>query len=168
MAETGYRVKIVNGDFHFEAEGDKAFVKEMLKQFVSESSEVILPKTTGVAGSKSPSQVTKVASKSLSIGEFVRQLGFKRHTDIVLAFGYYLEKYSGRASFTTADINSCYYDAKMESSNTTQMITQNIKSSRIMNAKSGGATKSKGKKSFVLTGTGEEFIDKKLSGASNK
>ena len=162
MAETGYRVKIVNGDFHFEVEGDKAFVKEMLKQYVSESVDIGFSAPASSSGTVTKEKPTKSTSKSISIGEFVRQLGVKRHTDIVLAFGYYLEKYSGRESFTTADINSCYYDAKLESSNTTQMITQNIKSSRIMSAKSGGTAKSKGKKYFVLTRTGEEFIDKKL------
>jgi hypothetical protein len=83
----------------------------------------------------------------------------KKHTDIVLAFGYYLEKYSGVTEFTPADINACYYDSKMDSSNTSQMLIQNIKRHRIMEAKRG---KSK-KRSYVLTNTGENFIKSKLS-----
>jgi predicted transcriptional regulator len=98
--------------------------------------------------------------KSQSIGEFIRFLEFKRHTEFVLAFGYYLEKKEGRNDFAAADINKCYYEAKMESSNTSQMIVQNIKAGRIMISK-----KHEGKKEtyFTLTQTGIEYIEKRLN-----
>jgi hypothetical protein len=76
------------------------------------------------------------SSKAISIGEFIRNFGIKRHTDLVLAFGYYLEKHSGVSSFTAADIGRCYYDAKMDTSNVSQSIIQNIKRGFIMHAKS--------------------------------
>jgi predicted transcriptional regulator len=79
---------------------------------------------------------------------------------MVLAFGYYIEKMSGLPSFTPADINACYYEAKLETSNTSQMIIQNIRNSRMMPAKKGT---SKGKKAYTLTQTGEDFIEKKLN-----
>ena len=163
MAATNYRIRIVKPDFQFEVEGDKAFVLDMLKRFEGDTPEVSIKSTKkGKKQSSSTSTPSSVSMKSLSVSEFIRQLGLKKHTDIVLAFGYYLEKHSGLSSFMPADINTCYYDAKMESSNTSQMITQNIKSGRIMEAKQSKGSK-KTKKSYRLTRTGEDFISRKLS-----
>jgi len=161
MAGT-YRLKISYGDKQFEAEGDKTFVIEMWKKFqqrVFYGESVPLEKK----GPKVlPGQVSDVprSGKGLSVGEFIRQLAFKKHTDVVLAFGYFLEKYSGMREFGPADINKCYYEAKMESSNTSQMLIQNIKRGRIMQAK---GSKKKGQKQYTLTRTGEEVIEKALA-----
>lgn len=161
MAGT-YRLKIVFGDKQFEAEGDKTYVLEMWKKFQSR----VFYDEKGVSerrGQKDLSDeiiVTAPRTKGLSVGEFIRQLAFKKHTDIVLAFGYYLEKYSAMREFGPADINKCYYDAKIESSNTSQMLIQNIKRGRVMPAK---GTKKKGQKQYTLTRTGEEFIERTLA-----
>lgn len=162
MPATIYRIKIVKPDFEFEAEGDKAFVLEMLTRFESEGSQTV------VESSKKRRRRLDLApadlisgDKSISVSEFIRQLGLKKHTDIVLAFGYYLENFSGVREFTPADVNSCYYDSKMESSNTSQMIIQNIKNGRMMEAK-GMKGKAKAKKGYILTRTGETFIETKI------
>ena len=75
-----------------------------------------------------------MAGKSASPREFIDRYGLKRHVDIVLAFGYFLEKTRGLKAFTGADINTCYYEAKVEPSNTSQMIINNIKKGFIMQA----------------------------------
>jgi hypothetical protein len=99
--------------------------------------------------------------KDVSPGEFIRQFGFKKHTDLVLAFGFYLEKHSGLACFSSADINNCYYEAKLESSNTSQMIIQNIKRGYLMQAKVKGEEAKRGKgQLFRLTNSGEEHLRK--------
>ena len=136
MASNNYRIRIVRADQQFEAEGDKAFVLEMLERFESESAPKD-SKSSKKSERISESDVIVVPhhGKSLAVGEFIRQLGFKKHTDILLAFGYYLEKNSGFSDFTPADINTCYYDSKMEASNTSQMIIRNIRQGRIMEAK---------------------------------
>jgi hypothetical protein len=142
MAVNSNRIKIVKGDFQLEAEGDKAFVKEMINRFASDLPDAtLMPAKSSAKEKKLETSVQLKNARPLSISEFIRQLGLKKHIDMVLAFGYYLEKYSGLEEFTPADINACYYDAKMESSNTSQMISLNIKSSRIMQAK-----KEKGKR----------------------
>ena len=162
MANT-YRLKIVYGDRQFEAEGDKKFVLDMWKKFqesITSGKDLVTTKKPQEEATAYPPSISR-REKSLSVGEFIRQLGLKKHTDLVLAFGYYLEKVSGSMhEFNPADINKCYYDAKMESSNTSQMLIQNIKRSRIMEAK---GAKKKGQKIYTLTRTGEEFIEKTLS-----
>lgn len=153
-----YRIKIVRGDTQFEVEGDKKFVLAMLAKHAefpqpqtrAEERTTGSPKTAVI-------QPPTPAGKKVSAGEFIRQLGFTKHTDMVLAFGYFLEKMAGLRVFTPADINTCYYEAKLESSNTSQMIIRNIHSGRMMPARKEG---DKGKKGYMLTRTGEEFIDK--------
>ena len=163
MPSKNYRIRVVKPDFEFEAEGDKTFVLDMLNRFEGPPSQKSKPTSSATEAATKTTRVKSQADdKSLSVGEFVRQIGLKKHTDIVLAFGYYLEKYSGVREFTPADINSCYYDAKMESSNTSQMVIQNIKRGRVMEARKGQG-RVKGKKTYVLTRTGEEFIDRKLN-----
>lgn len=161
MAARTYRLKIVREGREFEAEGDKAFVIEMLKKHGPEAA------TSGVSEDKTGRKTSPRATpltpgptgKSLSIREFVQQLDLKKHTDITLAFGYYLEKYQGVSEFTPADINNCYYEAKLESSNTSQMIVQNIKRGHLMASKRKGET---GKSRYTLTRSGEMFIASKL------
>ena len=104
------------------------------------------------------------------MGEFVRQLEIKKHTDFVLAFGYYLEKFAEKSSFTPADINEAYYEAKLDASNTSQMIIQNIKRGYLMSAKAkkGESTGNDGKKRYTITSSGEAHINKLMSLKSAK
>ena len=96
----------------------------------------------------------------MSIREFIQQIDLKKHTDITVAFGYYLERVTGVSEFTPADINTCYYEAKLESSNTSQMIIQNIRRGYIMPSKKKGE---KGKNRYTLTSSGEKFIETRLA-----
>lgn len=167
MATKTYRLKIAREGYEFEAEGDKTFVMDMLSRFGSPAAlETFMPPKGGKDDKHSgkKAQPSKQSSaKALSIREFVQKLGFTKHTDISLAFGYYLEKHSGASDFTSADINTCYYEAKLETSNTSQMIIQNIKRGYLMESKKKGE---KGKNSYALTSSGEQFIESKLSGNS--
>lgn len=165
MAARTYRLKIVYEGREFEAEGDRAFVLEMLKRHGPQA-----PAPTGIiegpgkkAHEKRASSVPRIGGKSLSIREFIQQLELKKHTDISLAFGYYLEKHQGVAEFTPADINNCYYEAKLEASNTSQMIIQNIKRGYLMASKKRGE---KGKNRYTLTSSGEKFVESKLPRSS--
>jgi len=162
MAAKTYRLRI--GDF--EAEGDKAFIAEMLKRYGPQASAepATGQKAEKAGGAKRASTVTRnTAGKALSIREFIQQLDLKKHTDITLAFGFYLEKHQGASKFSPADINNCYYEAKMEPSNTSQMIIYNIKRGFLMAAKKGKEDKEKKGKGYTLTRSGEQFIESKLA-----
>lgn len=161
MTTRGYRLRIVQGTQEFEAEGDKAFVLEMFKRFGPG-----VASTTASLSSQEKGRGRHVADarqsrgKTISIREFIQQLDLKKHTDISLAFGYYLEKHAAMADFTAADINNCFYEAKLETSNTSQMIILNIRRGRMMPSKK---TKGeKGKNRYTLTHSGEKFIEARL------
>ena len=109
-----------------------------------------------LAGESKPTKTLSakpVGGKSSSPREFIDRYGLSRHVDIVLAFGYFLERTRNLKNFTAADISTCYYEAKVEPSNTSQMIINNIKKGFIMQAGKSGA-----KKGYTLTRTGEEFV----------
>jgi hypothetical protein len=163
MAISTYRIKLVRNGQEFEAEGDKRFVLEMLKRFDPQAitGDVSSTKNLQVEKGQSKSAPTVPArGRTLSLREFIQQSGLKKHTDITVAFGYYLEKYLGIKEFTPADINNCYYEAKLDASNTSQMIIHNIKTGRMMGSKK---KVEKGKNRYTLTATGESFIESTLS-----
>lgn len=154
MAES-VRVRILRDGQELEVEGDREFVREILDRFEQ-------PAAPNQLVPPGDPPIDQEVSKTLSVREFVQRLGVKRHIDKVAAFGYYLEHHSGQTEFTSSDINNCYYEAKMDSSNTSQAIIQNIKRGYVMETKGG----SKGKKKYMLTQSGEAFVSERLSGTS--
>ncbi len=156
-----YRLRIARGEQQFEAEGDKKFVLDMLKRFESgSSSNAVLLSPAQHRGEEKLPRLEGPAGKGLSPGEFIRQIGFKKHIDVVLAFGYYLEHQLGTKDFTPADINTLYYEAKMENSNTSQMCISNIRRGYMMESK---AAKKGGKKRYTLTASGEGHVRARLT-----
>ena len=163
-----YRIKIQRGAEQFEAEGDKTFVLEMLARFETSQGGERAPTHAQLQEGEVDATSGLAAARATSPGEFVRQFGFKQHTDLVLAFGYYLEKHSGLNAFTPADINNCYYEAKMENSNTSQMIIRNIQQGYMMEAKAAGKEAKGARTQYRLTNTGEEYLRNALAGGSDQ
>jgi hypothetical protein len=95
------------------------------------------------------------ASKKLSIKEFL--LEHPPTTDIqrTLAVGYFLETHAGMASFTKADLEKGYRDAKEPMpSNMSVNITHCIKHGHMMEAQE----KKNNKTAYVITRGGEQFV----------
>ena len=156
-----FRIKLVLNGNEIEIEGPEDFVNKMLEKY---ENKILKPATAGSqkeSKSKITPEISTVESKAISVGEFIRKTNFKKHTDIVLAFGYYLEEFMSTRQFTPADINNCYYEAKMESSNTSQMLIQLIRRSHIMLAKQEGSKKNS-KKFYTLTQTGIDYVSNAL------
>ncbi|MBI4918102.1 MAG: hypothetical protein HY825_19845 [Acidobacteria bacterium] len=158
MASTGYRVRLVRGGLEIEVEGDKQFVLDMLARFEPAPAKLAGKDRVDVPVSERPEPC---GDKPLSPGEFVRKLGVKKHTDLVLAFGYYSEKFVGAAEFSAGDINNLYYEAKLENSNTSQMLIQNTRMGKMMESKA--SKQGGGRKKYTLTATGTQLIDEWLA-----
>jgi predicted transcriptional regulator len=160
------RIKIIKEQNELELEGSVDFIERMLKKYEKNVFSYNIP-ASGIPSSENFGTPTitqsKPAGKSLSVAEFIRTLGLKKHTDIVLAFAYYVEEYNGVKAFTPADINNCYYESKMDSSNTSQMLIQLTRRGHIMLAKQSG--ENKGKKAYTITNTGIDFIKEILQAA---
>lgn len=151
MAGDNYRLRLVQNDREFEVEGSEKFIEKMLARHW-ESAPHVVPRDAKSSG-RSRSE-SKKPTKPSSVAEFIRAFGARKHTDLVLLFGYYLEKQTGQEDFTAADINNCYYEAKLEGSNTSQMLIHNIRSGRVMQAKGAGGRRRR----YRLTSTGEKAV----------
>ena len=152
MADT-YRVRLVRNEFEFEVEGPREFVDEMLGRFVADDQM----EYHDVHGD--PPEKELKSMRAMSPSEFIRRLGFAKHTDKVLAFGHFLEQFRDQSKFTSSDINALYYEAKLEAPNTSQMLTLLVKRGHLMQAPGGSEGRAK---SYTLTQSGMAFIEKEL------
>lgn len=99
--------------------------------------------------------VTHAPSKKLSIKEFL--LEHPPTTDIqrTLAVGYFLETHAGMASFTKAELEKGYRDAKEPTpSNIGVNIKHCIRNGHMMEAEE----KKNNKTAYVITRSGEQFV----------
>jgi hypothetical protein len=109
--------------------------------------------TTGTGDGKT----ARASTKKLSIREFL--LAHPPTTDIqrTLAVGYYLETQGSMSSFTRADLEQGYRDAKHNlPSNMSVNIKHCIAAGNMMETKE----KKDNKPAYVVTSTGENFVEK--------
>jgi hypothetical protein len=94
--------------------------------------------------------------KKLSVKEFLRSQRPQTDVHKVLAIGYYLEKCEEMSLFNVNDIKNGLRAGKESiPSNTQAFINQNIKNGHIMEC----PEKKDKKKAYVLTNSGEEFVE---------
>ena len=105
------------------------------------------------------------SAKKFSIREFI--LKHPPPTDVqrTLVVGYYLETHEGMASFTRADLERGYRDAKHGlPSNMSVNIKRCIEAGNMMEVKE----KKDNKPAYVVTSTGEEFVASGFKKAGGK
>lgn len=97
-------------------------------------------------------------SKQVSVREFLLTKELNSSKDVTLAIGHYLESHTGLPSFNISDIEKAFRQAKIKPpANINDMVNKNINKGMVMEAEE----KREGKKAWVLTGTGEEYINNK-------
>ena len=145
MTETNYRIRVKQGDFEVEVQGDKDWVESKFKELTTQEVFISLPK--------------KVAAKGMpgTLGEFLDQKGNpSKHTDSVAVFAYWLFKVEKMTTFNVQDIIECYDKTrKAKPSNVNQIINQNVASHVFAEA----SEKKDGLKAWVITRTGEEYVE---------
>jgi hypothetical protein len=95
------------------------------------------------------------AAKKLSIKEFLLESPPTTDIQRTLAVGYFLETHAGMASFTKADLEKGYGDAKEPTpSNISVNIKHCIKQGHMMEAEE----KKNNKTAYVVTRSGEQFV----------
>lgn len=116
-------------------------------------------------GSSSGKTAMGASGKKLSIREFL--LKHPPTTDVqrTLAVGYYLETHEGMGSFTNADLERGYRDAKHSlPSNMSMNIKRCIEAGNMMETKE----KKDKKPTYVVTSTGEQFVENSYKKAGGK
>jgi len=145
MNDVNYRIKVKKGDFEVEVQGDKDWVEGKFKELTTQEIAVSIAK--------------EVAAKGMpaTLGEFLDQKGNpSKHTDSIAVFAYWLFKVEKMESFNVKDIIDCYdRTRKAKPSNPNQIINQNVASHIFAEA----SEKKDGLKAWVITRTGEEFVE---------
>jgi len=96
------------------------------------------------------------ATKKLSVKEFILDKKPSGDVQKALAIAYYLEKNESMKSFNVEDLAHYFQLAKEPTpENLNDKINMNIKKGHVMEAKE----KKENKKAWVITNTGEQFVD---------
>jgi len=143
--DMSYRIKYKKDNLEIEVQGDKNWVDKKFtelieKQFVEEEALKRKPSSRKLPG---------------SIIEFLKEKGAQNYTDRIIVFCYWLVHSKGYDSYNADDIYACYSEARISP-------PANINS--MMNHLQGKGylllTKEKeGKKAWVITQTGEEYVE---------
>lgn len=97
----------------------------------------------------------RLAPKKTSIREFLLQHPPNNDVQRTLAVGFFLEKHAGMSSFTAADLEKGYRDAKHKlPSNINMNVNHSIRNGHMME----GEEKKGNKTAWVLTAYGEEYV----------
>ncbi len=141
-----YKIRIKEGTFEIELQGDKEWVERKIKEFIAEKKL----KTT---------RLLEAPSESIpeTLGEFLDVKGNPRkHTDIVAVFAYWLLKKKGLRLFNVKDIIECYKITRIaKPKNPNQIINANVRRHIFAEADE----KKDGLKAWVLTRTGEAYVE---------
>jgi hypothetical protein len=107
------------------------------------------------AGTTTAGDSKPMVRKKVSIKEFLLEKPPPTDIQRTLAIGYFLETHAGMTSFTKADLEKGYSDAKEpKPSNISVNITRCIKAGHMMEADE----KKNNKTAYVVTRSGEEFV----------
>jgi len=130
-------------------------VIEELRALLSKH-EARIAKLEAAIATRPTQQHQPARTKEFSVKEFLRSKKPKTDMQKTLAVGYYLEKYVRVSSFNVQDLEEAFRAAKEPlPSNTHAFVGQNIKNGHMMESKE----KKDKKKAYVLTNSGEEFVE---------
>jgi hypothetical protein len=154
MSDANYRIRYKKGDFEIEVQGDKAWVEGKFEELRKDMPTQITPPTFLSPQTTAPTAVdTKLPS---SLAEFIKSKGSpSEHTDIEVLCAYWLLKKENMISYNVADIQNCYDEARIaKPANINGIMNRIQESGYIMAVKE----KKDGKKAWVITGTGEKYV----------
>jgi hypothetical protein len=155
MSEITYKLKIKNGNYEFEVNGDKEFVEKYFSEYYIQKQP---------SSEKKPDHTREDADENLSsneldnlsLVEFYKLKDPKDLNETSLVFAYWLRNKKGVDEFKTSDITKCFDEIRLPKPNTAQHIAA------ISTAKKPWLTQGSGKGMYKITLSGEEFVEKSL------
>jgi hypothetical protein len=156
MDDANYRIKYKKRDVEIEVQGDKAWVEKKFKELTER--KMAIPEA--ITPEESSTHSTKALAEELpaSLVELIKSKGNPSgHTDLALIFSYWLHHKEKMNSYNKIDIENCYSEARItKPTNATDIMNKNQKKGYLMLP----TEKLKdGKKAWVITQTGEEYIE---------
>ncbi|MEM3580195.1 MAG: hypothetical protein QXH40_04985 [Candidatus Bathyarchaeia archaeon] len=145
MTETSYRFKYKKGDFEIEIQGDKEWVEKKFKEVMGE--KIIEPATL----------IAKVKALPDSLVEFLKIKGDpKEHIDRIIVFSYWLFYKENLKSYNVDDIERCYDETRIAKPTNIHAFMNDLQAKGYLKP----AGEKDGKKAWVVTRTGEEYVEK--------
>jgi len=118
-----------------------------------------LIETTGKESQRGAERIPPIErTMSESIGEFLRKISSKAHTDITLAMAYYLLRNRKVESFTVGDLDALYSETRHPKTNLNLAVTGNIKKGFMIDT----GEKREQLKLFAISRLGEDHVEKNL------
>jgi hypothetical protein len=155
MSDANYRIRYKKGDFEVEVQGDKAWVEGKFEELQKGPP----PKAPdpSPSGSQAPSPPTGGTTLPGSLMEFVLAKGNPtKHTDRAVLFAYWLFKKENMCSFNSTDISDCYDQTRIVKPQNIPDIVNQIQGQGLVTPVK---EEKEGKKAWVITTTGEKYID---------
>lgn len=153
MSEEKVVLKVQIGNFSAEVAGSADYAEKKLDELIQ--------KYSPPRGLDSHTQVTiptNAKGKPLSPSEFIKKVSPKNQSEKALVLAHYLEKVKNMESFTTADLTEIGQDAKQTKfTNISDTVAKLVQQGQLM-----GAGQRENKRVFVLTTTGEEYVENLL------
>lgn len=142
MTEASYRVRYKKGDFEIELQGDKEWVEKKFIEFIE--GRIVEPNVSA-----------KMLSESLV--EFLKSKGDpKEHIDRIIVFSYWLFHKENIESYNVDDIERCYDEARITKPSNINAFMNELQAKGFLKT----AGMKDGKKAWVITRTGEEYVEK--------
>jgi len=145
MDDMIHKIRFRKGDFEIEIQGSEQWVEKKFEELISEDFKIPLPK--------------ELSKKEMpdTLVEFLDMKGNpKKHTDLVAVYAYWLFKKEHLQSFNVKDIIACYdRTRRVKPKNPNQIINANVERGIFAEARE----KKDGLKAWVITRTGEEYVE---------
>ena len=102
-----YRLRYRRGDRELELEGDKEWIEKIFKEFMKGEIKKTFPENM-------ITEKGKIKGLPMSVVEFLKSKGDpKEHTDLIIAFSYWLFHMENMESYNVDDIRRCYDEARI-------------------------------------------------------
>lgn len=154
MSDEKIVLKIQIGHFSVEVTGSVEYAEKKLDELI----EKYGPSQRTDSQTQTTITTTGKGGKTLSPSEFTKKVSPKNQPEKALALAYYLEKYKSMENFTTADLTDIGREAKQSKfTNISDTVAKLVQQGQLM-----GAGEREGKRAFVLTTSGEDFVENLL------
>lgn len=137
--ERDCKIHFRQSDLEIEIEGDREFVEAYFNKLLQRLQF-------------GPSETEKSGNKALN--HLLEEKQPSSHSDKVLLFGYYLEKYSGLECFCADDISRCYQETRIAGPRNINDLIRKLPREYVMEVGRKGK-----KKAWRLTREGMEYVE---------
>jgi len=154
MSDEKIVLKVQLGHFSVEVTGSVEYAERKLDELIQKYG----PSHAMDLHTQTEIPATGKGGKPLSSSEFIKKVSPKNQAEKALALAHYLEKVKNMESFTTADLTEIGREAKQSKfTNISDTVARLVQQGQLM-----GAGEREGKRVFVLTTTGEEYVENLL------